>query len=173
MRSRSKTERRTSVSAAASGLPLSALLSHALVAFTIEFDNEAEHQMAHRTTKHGPSGGSLHAPWLVSMVMWSNCMRFVGEKGVRVGELEDIARTTTNLNGMERWGYVVVEPDPADKRPKPPRSDWLIRATPVGRKAQEIWRPLFGVIEKRWQARFGNDKIDQLRESLWALIEPD
>jgi DNA-binding MarR family transcriptional regulator len=170
MKSRNKTERRASVSAAAPELPLSALLSHALVAFTIEFDNEAEHQMAHRTTKQGPSGGSLHAPWLVSLVMWSNCMRFVGEKGVRVGELEDIARTTTNLNGMERWGYIVVEPDPANKRPKPPRSDWLIRAMPAGRKAQEIWRPLFGVIEKRWQARFGNDEIDQLRESLWALI---
>ena len=71
---------------------------------------------------------------------------------------------------MERWGYIVVEPDPADSRPKPPRSDWVIRATAEGRKAQEVWRPLFGVIEKRWQARFGKDEIDQLRESLWALV---
>jgi len=104
------------------------------------------------------------------MVMWSNCMRFVGEQGVAVGELEDLARTTTNLNGMERWGYIVVEPDPADSRPKPPRSAWVIRTTPKGRKAQALWRPLLGAIEERWQARFGNDEIDQLRESLWALI---
>jgi DNA-binding MarR family transcriptional regulator len=89
---------------------------------------------------------------------------------VPVGKLEDLARTGTNLNGMERWGYIVVEPDPADRRSRPPRSDWVIRATPAGRKAQEVWRPLFGVIEKRWQERFGKGEIDQLRESLGALV---
>jgi len=71
---------------------------------------------------------------------------------------------------MERWGYIVIQPDSADSRRKPPRRDWVIRATPAGRKAQEVWRPLFGTIEKRWQERFGKDEIDQLRESLWALI---
>jgi DNA-binding MarR family transcriptional regulator len=151
-------------------LPLSTLLSQVLVAFTIEFDNEFERQMPHRTTNHGSTARSHHGPWLVSLVMWSNCMRLVGEKGVSVGELEGLARTATNLNGMERWGYVVVAPDPADRRPKPPRSGWVIRATPKGRLAQQVWRPLFGANEMRWQARFGKDQIDQLRESLWALI---
>ncbi len=151
-------------------LPLSTLLSHALVAFTIEFDNEFEHQMPHRTTSHGSTAGSRQGPWLVSLVMYSNCMRFVGEQGVRAGDLEDLARTKTNLNGMERWGYIVVEPDPSHSRPKPPRSQWMIRATPKGRKAQEVWRPLFGAIEERWQARFGKREIDRLREALWALI---
>jgi hypothetical protein len=51
-------------------LPLPTLLSHALVAFTIEFDNEFEHRVPHRTTNHG-STGSRSSPWLVSMVMWS------------------------------------------------------------------------------------------------------
>ena len=46
----------------------------------------------------------------------------------------------------------------------------MIRATPKGRHAQEVWRPLFHAIEKRWRARFGEDRIDQLRESLAALI---
>jgi hypothetical protein len=32
--------------------PLPTLLSQALVAFTIEFDNEAERQIRHRTTQH-------------------------------------------------------------------------------------------------------------------------
>jgi DNA-binding MarR family transcriptional regulator len=150
-----------------SGLPLSALLSQALVAFTLEFDNEFERQMPHRTTNHGSTASLSSGPWLVSLVMWSNCMRFVGEEGVRVGELEDLARTKTNLNGMQRWGYIVAEPDPADNRP--PRSRWVIRATPEGRKAQQIWRPLFDVIEARWKARFGQDAIVQLRESLCAL----
>jgi DNA-binding MarR family transcriptional regulator len=139
----------------AAELPLSTLLSQVLVAFTIEFDNEFEHRMPHRTTNHG---GERDGPWLVSMVMWSNCMRFVGEEGITVGRLEDLARTTTNLNGMVRWGYITVE------------RDRLIRATPKGRKAQEVWKPLFGAIEARWRERFGNAEIDQLRESLQALI---
>jgi DNA-binding MarR family transcriptional regulator len=154
-------------------LSLPALLSHALVAFTIEFDNEAEHWMPHRTTSHGltpaAKSDSLHAPWLVSMVMWTNCMQFVGEKGVTVRDLERLARTATNLNGMERWGYIVVEPDSGDSRPKPPQSDWVIRATPAGRKAREVCRPLFDVIERRWQERFGKDHVNQLRQSLRAV----
>ncbi len=113
--------------------------------------------------KKASTADSLHAPWLVSLAMWSNCLQFVGEKGLTVRELEDRARTKTNLDGMKRWGYIVVQPNPADKRPKPPRSEWIIRATPAGRKAQEVWGPLFGTIEKRWQARFGQDEITQLR----------
>jgi DNA-binding MarR family transcriptional regulator len=147
-------------------LPLPTLLSHVLVAFTVEFDNEAERQMHHRTTRHGAKAGSLHAPWLVSLAMWSNCMQFIGDEGVPLRELERRARTKTNLAGMERWGYITVAPDPADRRPKPPRSAWLVRATPAGRKAQQVWQPLFEVIEQRWRERFGKDTIDQLRESL-------
>jgi hypothetical protein len=150
-------------------LALPSLLSYVLVAFTIEFDNESEHRMPHRTTNYGASPGSFHAPWLISLAMWSNCMQFIGEKRVTVRELEDLARTTTNLKGMEPWGYVAVEREPADSRPKPPRSDRVIRATPAGRKAQDVWRPLFGVIEKRWQERFGKDEISQIRECLWAV----
>lgn len=149
-------------------LPLPTLLSHALVAFTIEFDNEFEHLTPHRTTNHGST--SLQGPWLASMVMFSSCMQFIGEAGVRVSELEELARTATNLNGMQRWGYIAVAPDPADSRPKPPLKDWVIRATSKGRKAQEVWRPLFGVIEERWQVRFGKDEIGRLRESLLALV---
>ena len=58
-------------------LPLPTLLSQALVAFTIEFDNEFEHKMPHRTTKHS----SGYGPWLVSMAMYLNCRRFVGDDG--------------------------------------------------------------------------------------------
>jgi DNA-binding MarR family transcriptional regulator len=150
------------------GAPLSTLLSHVLVAFTIEFDNEFERQMPHRTTNHRASSVQP-GPWLVSLAMWSNCMQFVPEHGITVRELERLARTATNWNGMERWGYIVVNPDPADSRPRPPRSDWIVHATPKGRRAQEVWRPLFGVIEDRWRARFGEVAIDRLRESLGAL----
>jgi hypothetical protein len=68
-------------------------------------------------------------------------------------------------------GNIVVEPDPAESRPKRPYPDAVVRPTPASRKAQEIWRPLFGVIEKRWQERFGEEEIDQLREALWAVAD--
>jgi hypothetical protein len=129
-------------------LPLPTLLSQVLVAFTVEFDNAFERQMPHRTTSHGSTAGSLHAPWLVSLAMWENCMRFVSDEGITVRALEELARAKANLNGMERWGYIVVQSDPADKRPRPPRRDWLIRPTRAGQKAQEIWRPLFATIER-------------------------
>jgi DNA-binding MarR family transcriptional regulator len=144
-------------------LPLPTLLSAALVAFTIEFDNEFERQMPHRTSRHGSTHGSSDvapsAPWLASMVVCLNCMRFVGKDGVTVQELQRLARTKTNLNGMQRWGYIVVDPEGN-----------LIRATAKGRKAQQVWRPLFDSIEKRWQERFGEGEIEQLRNSLQALI---
>ncbi len=167
-----KTEGGTSdrVSPAAAGLALSTLLSQVLVAFTIEFDNEFEHQMPHRTTSFGASASLRQGPWLVSLVMWSNCMQFVGEGSVPVRELENLARTKTNLNGMERLGYVVVAPDPADTRPKPPRFAWLIRATAKGQKAQQMWRLLFGAIEKRWENRFGAGEIGALRNALAELL---
>jgi DNA-binding MarR family transcriptional regulator len=168
MPSPAKHERRAGGAAAAT-LPLSTLLSQVLVALTVEFDNEFERQMPHRTTTYGATAGLRQGPWLVSMVMWSNCMRFVGEEGIPVRELEKLARTKTNLAGMERWGYIAVEPNPAGRRSRQPRSAWIIRATPKGREAQEVWRPLFGAIEKRWQERFGVDEIDRLRESLGAL----
>ncbi len=158
--------------AAQSGiLPLSTLLSQALVAFIVEFDNEFEQRMPHRTTNHGTTAGARQAPWLVSMVMWSNCMQYLGEEGVTVGELQRLARTPSPPAGMERWGYIVVQPDPADTRAKPPHPAWVVRPTIVGRKAQEVWRPLFGIIEQRWRERFGAAEIDRLRESLWSLIQ--
>ena len=84
-------------------VPLPTLLSQPLIAFTIEFDNEAEHRLPHRTTRGGPSGGG-RGPWLVSQAMWANFMQFVGADGVPLREISDLAGLT-NLAGLERWGY--------------------------------------------------------------------
>jgi len=36
-------------------------------------------------------------------------MQFVGNDGLTVRELESLARTPTNLDGMRRWGYITIE----------------------------------------------------------------
>ena len=75
-------------------LPLPAQLSQALVAFTIEFDNEFERRMPHRTTRHGSTPGMDRPPFLVSMAMWVNCLRFVPEQGIPAAELARRAQVT-------------------------------------------------------------------------------
>lgn len=65
----------------AESLSLPTLLSQSLVAFTIEFDNEAEHQLAHRTRLATGAGDRAAGPWLTSQVMWSNVMRYVCDEG--------------------------------------------------------------------------------------------
>jgi DNA-binding MarR family transcriptional regulator len=148
-------------------LPLTTLLSQALVAYTIEFDNEFERQSPHRTALRGEAGGG--GPWLVSMVMWFNCMRYVAETPFPVAELERRARTPTNLAGMHRWRYIDLNASPEDKRRKPPDGDLLVRATRKGLLAQRVWLPLARDIETRWEERFGATQLDAVRVPLRAL----
>jgi hypothetical protein len=149
----------------AAQLPLPTLLSQVLVAYTIEFDNEAEHRLPHRTTSHGDPG--LRNVWLVSMAMWLNCMQYVTDEPMLVSELEKQARTSTNLDGMRRWGYVFLESESGDLKRR--SRDLTIRATRRGQRAQEVWRPLAGVIEDRWRDRFGAAEVDRLRAALTEL----
>jgi len=149
--------------------PLSTPLSRLLIAFTIELDNEFERRSA--------EAGAAYR--LASMVMWSNAMRSVGD-GVAVGDLLAAAgvpkaRLLSTLGGLERWGYVVVGPERESKRDgwgsgRAIRHDWDVRPTPAGRAAQEIWPPLFGEIERRWEERFGRGAIRELRASLEAVV---
>ena len=157
---------------------LSALLSRALVAFTIEFDNESEHRNAHRTTvgSRGEANAPSHrGPWLVSQVMWENVMRHVDAEGVTVQELHARARTRRDsLGGLQRWGYVVVTPassDPRRARTAPPKAGDLVRPTAAGRNAQAVWRPLAAEVEARWRTRFGELWIEVLRRSLQAVVD--
>ncbi len=150
-------------------LPLSALLSQALVAYTIEVDNEFEHRMLHRTASFGSTGGS-HTPWLISLAMWENCLRYLTAEGMTVGELQRLARLATNLDGMRRWGYITIEPAIAGSTPTKPSVNSMLRPTRAGLHAQEVWRPLPGEIEQRWRERFGEDEIDRLRQALWDVV---
>ncbi len=152
-------------------LPLSVLLSQVLVAFTVEFDNEFEHRMPHRTTA-GRSTGAVEAPWLVSQVMWANVMRFVDRDGTSVATLHQRSLTTSDsLVGLQRWGYVTVDPPAARGGGVRIHGDAVVRPTAAGRKAQALWQPLAGEIEERWEVRFGMDVIALLRRALEALAD--
>ena len=143
-------------------LPLSALLSQVLVAFVIEFDNEFEHLVPHRTTNHGATGGT-GSPWLVSMAMWVQLMRFVPDEGIPAKELYRLTGLSTKAFRMllirmsKWWGYVSV-------------SRLFVRPTPGGLKALQTCRSLTAVIEKRWRERFGQDQMDQFRDAMQSVL---
>jgi DNA-binding MarR family transcriptional regulator len=155
-------------------LPLSALLSQALVAFTIEFDNEFEHRVPHRATRHGSTTGSRSAPWLVSMVLWQKFMQFVPAQGISTGGLYDLTSCTrkefqTLLTRMSKWwGYVSVKTHPIAE-PGKLGSAMLVLPTAGGQKALQAWQPLTGILEERWNDRFGRARIAQLCASLHQL----
>lgn len=144
-----------SVAAVTAGTPLSTLLSQALIAHTIEFDNEFEHHMPHTTTR-GPAAHTHGGPWLVSMPMWVNFLRFVDDAGTPLRDLRDAARLT-NLPGLQRWGYVHIRPDER------------AHLTRHGRRARDVWQPLTDTIQTRWRDRFGAHTITALGDSLSTL----
>jgi DNA-binding MarR family transcriptional regulator len=133
-------------------------LAAAFVAFAIEVDDAAEGRR--------PKG---KGPWLVSVVMWRNCMQWVPEDGIAVGELVATARTETDLHGMRRWGYLEVDgwPRAASGRP---RLEAVVRPTARGARAQGVWEGLAAEIEGRWAERFGG-AVAELRAALASLAE--
>ena len=145
-----------------------ARLSQVLTAFIIECDNEFEHRMPHRTTRHGSAGDLRRPPWLVSMAMWANCLRLVPADGIAAGELAARARLDGHsmdlvLTRMSRWwGYLKVAPGAAAGR--------LVTPTRAGRQAQEAWAPLPGEVSDRWRDRFGRDAMDGLRAALVPAV---
>jgi methyltransferase (TIGR00027 family) len=152
-------------------LSLSALLSQALVAFTIELDNEAEHRLPHRTTNHGVAGIGA-GTWLTSAAMFENCLRFVTDEPITVRELETLARTRTNLDGMRRWGYITIDGAAGRTYRGHPGPGAVLRATARGLRARQTWLPVPAVIEQRWTERFGADQLGGLRQALMAVAAP-
>jgi DNA-binding MarR family transcriptional regulator len=70
---------------------------------------------------------------------------------------------SASLGFLERRGDVVEEPDPTDNGTR------LVRLTPKGLGAQHAYRQLVGVIEERWQVRFGPGASEscESRTSAW------
>ncbi len=107
--------------------------------------------------------------------MYANCLRHLPDAGITIAELRHRARTGTNLDGMRRWRYVTLTPDPGHgshlpgghsafpgapprtSRPVPPEGlpDGRARAYRTGRPQPDaLIRPTAWGIEARdtWQA---------------------
>ena len=118
-------------------LPLHALLSQTLVAYTIEFDNEFQRQMS----ETGYTGAGL------SFVAWANLIRFIADSGVSVRELAVQAlsldeRIKHQLGCLERWRFVVLQSaSKADQSARAARAIKRVRASvTVGAAAGEFAR---------------------------------
>lgn len=151
-------------------LALSAQLSHLLVAFTVELDNEFEHLMPHRTTRHGSTGGRTDAPWLVSYPMWVHCLRYIPDDGIRADDLvRRSGLTATTMRTLVKrlaawWGYLTVSK--AGEAGGSTAAARVVRLSAAGQQARDVWRPLEAEIEARWCGRFGATAIGTLRDAL-------
>jgi hypothetical protein len=143
-------------------LPLSALLSQALVAYTIEFDNDSEQRMS----RAGYPGDH------VSLVLWANVLRFVPSEGISVGELQKNSLATEPqlkqfLGCLERWGFIKFT---NDTKPQARRKGWgsgrgitlkwIVHLTRMGKTAASTCPEVWEEIEARWKSRFGSDYVE-------------
>ncbi|HEV2262104.1 MAG TPA: MarR family transcriptional regulator [Candidatus Rubrimentiphilum sp.] len=140
-------------------LPLSALLSQALIAFTMEFDQQLSAHYRNAAKREVPS-----------LAMWENVLRFVGAEGIdqrRLPELSGISKSAVHsmLATLERHGWVVTKPSPADKRAK------IVRLTPRGHKLWAVWEHAVAAAEANWRQRFGKSRIGELRQSLETITK--
>jgi DNA-binding MarR family transcriptional regulator len=90
------------------------------------------------------------------------------DKGSRLTELAERAMMTKQTVGevvsdLEKLGYLERVPDPDDGRAK------IIRLTSKGQHAYRVGRRLIDELERDWSERFGEDRMEALREVLEAV----
>jgi hypothetical protein len=156
-------------------LPLTTLLSQALVALTIDIDTEIELRLPHVTSSHGSSGAG--GPWLISLAMWADFLRHLGSGPLPVLEVYRRAGldapTVQGYLGLERWGYVLHGPAADDPRPKVPKKDWIVSQTANGTRWHETYPVVIADVEQRWVEHHGRTAIDHLRDALDAAIDAE
>jgi hypothetical protein len=126
---------------------LPALLSQALLAFTIEFERESA----------------------LSLAICANVLRVLSDEGVRVRDLPQLSGVSSeaikmSLGFLGKGAYVTIQAENPASRTK------LIRLNAKGLLAQDAYRKLPGAIEERWRTRFGAENIRNLREALESLV---
>ena len=127
-------------------LPLTALLSQVLLAYTLDFERESE----------------------LSLPLSANVVRVLGEKGELVRELPRTAGISKEaiamaLTVLTKNGYATVEGTTAATK--------RVRLTAKGRKVQAGQEELHARVEKAWTRRFGADEVRRLRSLLQGLVD--
>jgi DNA-binding MarR family transcriptional regulator len=151
--------------------PLPTLLSQALVAHTLELDNEAEHRLPHRTTRHDDPDAAPSGPWLVSFGLWANVLQYIDRDGTTVADLRARARTDELLlSGLRRWGYVSLTAPEGQSLRNPVQDEAVVRHRKAGRMAREVWPPLPALIDDRWRTRLGEPAVDRLEAALGTVF---
>lgn len=141
-------------------LPLSALLSQVLIAYTAEFDREMD--LARKAI-----GTREPAP---SLALWANVLRFVGKDGVdqrRLAALSGVSKPVVKsmVACLERHGWITVDPDASDKRAT------ILHLTRRGLALRKAWGSIVASTEEEWEKRFGKDVSDALRCSLETIAQ--
>lgn len=95
--------------------------------------------------------------------------RFIDPEGSRLTTLAERSGLTKQAIGeivaeLERDGYVERTVDPADRRAK------NIRLTERGRQGQAAAAEILKDLEWRWEQRFGQDRVTELRRTLAEII---
>jgi hypothetical protein len=152
-------------------LPLTTLLSQALVAFTIEADHLFECRMPHCTSESRKRGEPIEGPWLISMAFWANGLKHVDADGMTVGALVDRALIADrflqgNNPGLVRWGYLRLAP--GTRSSKKLDRDWTVVPTPDGLLAQRTWASLPAEVDARWVERW--PEVNALRDTLERIV---
>jgi hypothetical protein len=148
-------------------VPLTTLLSWPWIAHTIEVDNAFEAAGSDRV-------GRL---FRISLPMWTNGLRFIGEDGITVGELRTRACASCNLGGLERWGWISMGAAGAGRRAgfgtqRGVNDSTIVRPTRAGAYARRLWPEVLRRVDDRWRIRFGDRPIDRLRKVLLAAAPP-
>jgi hypothetical protein len=148
-------------------VPLATLLSRAWIAFAIEADNTVE------------AAGSARAGRLfrLSIAMWSNGLRCIGEEGTTVDQLRAQARAACNIGGLERWRWITLGDPGAGRRDgygthRRVKGDTVLRPTRAGAYARRLWPQVAADVEQRWRARFGDGAVSSLQDALRASALP-
>lgn len=135
-------------------VPLSALLSKALIGFTLDFDDRLRERARSLAINGAPP----------SLSMWADVLRFVGAEGVevkRLPALSGLEKPAINIviACLVRHGWVSIESQASDRGAK------NVRYTLKGRKLSNVWPKLLADVERDWFRRFGKETAT-LRSSL-------
>jgi hypothetical protein len=148
-------------------VPLTTLLSWAWVSFAIEADNAVEAAGSNRI-------GRL---FRISIAMWANGLRCIGEEGITADELRAQARAACNIGGLERWGWITVGDPGGGRRDgygthRGVKGATVLRPTRAGSYARRLWPRAVADAEQRWRARFGDAAVGSLRDALLLALRP-